>query len=405
MTSPLKSAHPHAAGDSRPLSWAALAAYALMVAALQLPWLTYAPVTAQAATTMGVSDGAVGDLAVVVALLYVVLGLPAGRWLDRRYNGTLVVGTALAVGGTLLRAVDPSSYQVALVGQIIFAAGAPLVLNAVTKLPARHFFGSRRTAAIAVVSAAQFLGILLAAATGPMLVGDDVTLLVRVHAVVLVVVGAVFLASLAVKGPLRVEPTVPSLRMVVSHPQLRLLAAQMFIGLGVFNCVATWTDTIEGDLGHDIPAGLVITVMTAAGILGAALLPVLAARSSRRRLTLIVASVGTTLGVPLTLLSGLPLVAGALAALTGFVLMAGLPIALDWSEIIVGPEQAGSTAAVLLVAGNIGGAVFVIVVQQFLASPLLAVLVITILTAPWIVLATRQREPMETAPRTEVGVA
>jgi hypothetical protein len=185
------------------------------------------------------------------------------------------------------------------------------------------------------------------------------------------------------------------LRTVLSHHQLRLLAAQMFVGLGVFNAVATWSDTLAKGLDHDIPSGLVITTITEAGITGATVLPTIAARRRRRRAALVASSIATTLGIPLVLLTGQPVVAGGLAALTGFVLMAGLPIALDWSEVLVGPEQAGSAAAVLLVAGNVGGAVFVVVVQQFLASPLLAVLALTVLTTPWVLVALRQREPAQ----------
>ncbi|MDR6209009.1 putative MFS family arabinose efflux permease [Nocardioides zeae] len=391
-----------AATSASPMrSGAAVAAYALVVVVMQLPWLTYAPVTEQAATTMDVSASAVGTLTVVVAVAYVVLGLPAGKWLDRYYGPTLAAGTLLAAGGTVLRAVDPSSFELALVGQCTYAAGAPLVLNAVTKLPARHLRGSACTTAIGLVSAGQFLGIMLAAATGPLLAPTDVTTLVRVHAVVLVAVSGVFLGSLVIRGRYEVAPTAPSLRRVLSHPQLRLLAAQMFIGLGAFNCAATWSDAIGDSLDHSTPGGVIITTLTGAGILGAMVLPPLAARRRRRRVALLAASIGTTVGLPLVLLADGDLLVVALAGVTGFVLMAGLPIALDWSEVIVGPEQAGATAAVLLVAGNVGGAVFVLVVQQVLVSPVLAVLTIAVLSAPWIYFAARQLEPTEPASRQE----
>src|SRR5262249_24017308 len=66
--------------------WAILAGYGLLAACTQLLWLTYAPITTQAHRVMGVSEGAVGDLAAIFALMYVVLALPSGRWLDARFE-------------------------------------------------------------------------------------------------------------------------------------------------------------------------------------------------------------------------------------------------------------------------------------------------------------------------------
>ena len=60
--------------------WVILAGYALLAASTQLLWLAYAPITTQTHKIMGVSQGAVGDLAVIFPLMYVILALPAGRW-------------------------------------------------------------------------------------------------------------------------------------------------------------------------------------------------------------------------------------------------------------------------------------------------------------------------------------
>jgi len=59
--------------------WLVLAGYSLLVASTQLLWLAFAPVTAQAHQALGVSEGAIGDLAAINPLMYVLLALPAGR--------------------------------------------------------------------------------------------------------------------------------------------------------------------------------------------------------------------------------------------------------------------------------------------------------------------------------------
>src|SRR5215471_17346928 len=79
--------------------WAILAGFGLLAASTQLLWLTYAPITTQAHRVMGVSAGAVGDLAVIFPLMYVVLALPSGRWLDTRFERALSAGAILTAGG------------------------------------------------------------------------------------------------------------------------------------------------------------------------------------------------------------------------------------------------------------------------------------------------------------------
>ena len=82
--------------------WAILAGYGLLAASTQLLWLTYAPITSQAHRAMGVSEGAVGDLAVIFPLMYVVLALPSGRWLDTRFERALSTGAILTAGLSLI---------------------------------------------------------------------------------------------------------------------------------------------------------------------------------------------------------------------------------------------------------------------------------------------------------------
>jgi len=75
-----------------------LAGYSLLAACTQLLWLSFAPITAEAHRAMGVSEGAIGDLAGIFPLVYVILALP---------HNVAVIGIALFVGGFLLLAGLP----------------------------------------------------------------------------------------------------------------------------------------------------------------------------------------------------------------------------------------------------------------------------------------------------------
>lgn len=377
--------------SAAPARWPLLVAFALLVTSTQVLWLSYAPITPQAAAALGVSEGAVGDLAVINPLLYVVLAIPAGRWLDRRFGRALATGALLTAVGALVRIVDPSSYGWALAGQFLFSAGQPLVLNASTKVAARYFPPGERTTAISVASAAQFVGILVAALSGSALFdAGGLGLVLGIHAAISV------LAAVAVLGALRVPPAyqveaveAPSLRWLRGDRLIWQLGALLFVGVGVFNALATWLDSILSDLGHPGVAGTLIATTTVAGIAGAAVLPGVAARRDRRREVLMVTTVVTALVfLGIALIHNVVFIGVALA-IEGFVLLAGLPVALDWSELESGPDKAGTATGLLLLAGNLGGVVLVLLVQVLIGNPYLALAAMSAVAVPGILVAAR----------------
>ncbi len=145
--------------------WSVLAAFVLVTTANQMLWLTFAPVTTEAAKHYGVSVGAIGALSAVFPALYVLLAIPAGFALDRWFKGAVLVGAALTALGGLLRLVG-DDYTWVLVGQLVVAVAQPLVTNSVAKLAGAYTSEEDRPMAIAVCSAGLFAGLLLAFATG-----------------------------------------------------------------------------------------------------------------------------------------------------------------------------------------------------------------------------------------------
>jgi len=375
--------------------WLVLAAFALLVSATQILWLTFAPIARQSHDALGVSDGAIGDLAVINPLMFVLLAIPAGRWLDRRFGTALTAGALLTAIGAVLRTIDTSSYATIFVGQLVMSVGQPFVLNASTKVAARYFPPSERTAAISVASAAQFGGILVAALTGGALMdAGGLGLVLHLQAGFAVAAAVAVLVAVRVPASYALGATgETSLRWLRRDPLMWRLAGLLFIGVGVFNAVATWLDTILVDLGHPGAAGALIAVMTVFGVGGAVVLPGLAARRDRRRAlllttTLISAVAFLAIALTLALVPGV-LFVGVLLALVGFVLLAGLPVALDWSELESGPDRAGTATGFLLLAGNLGGVVLVLVVQAALGNPYLALAAMSAVVVPGLLLAAR----------------
>jgi predicted MFS family arabinose efflux permease len=371
--------------------WVILAGFALLTACTQWLWLAYAPITTQAHQIMAVSEGAVGDLAGVFPLVYVILALPAGRWLDTRFDRALGLGAALTGAGGLLRLAGPASYGWAIAGQLVIAAGQPFVLNSITKVAARYFPARERTLAISVGSVALFAGVLAAVLSGgPLLNAGGLALLLRVQAAVAVVAALWVLAAIRTPAMFPGDPSVAvSLRWLRGDRFMWMLAGLLFVGMGVFNAVATWLDSILTHFGHGGASGALIAIMTVGGIAGGGLLPGIVARRDQRRSMLEVATVVT--GVAFAVIAAVhsPVLGGVLLFAAGFFLLAGLPVVLDWSELHAGPERAGGAAGFLLLAGNLGGVVLVLIIQAVLGNPYLSLGALSVTCLAGFALATR----------------
>ncbi|HVB44804.1 MAG TPA: MFS transporter [Streptosporangiaceae bacterium] len=354
--------------------WVVLAGYGLLAACSQLLWLSYAFIAVQTHHELGVSVGEVGDLAAIFPLMYVVLALPFGRWLDMSFERALGAGAVLTGAGGLLRLVSPGSFAWALAGQFVIAVGQPLVLNSITKVAARYFPERERTAAISVGSVSLYLGILVAALSdGPLFHAGGLRLVLLAQGLLGVVAAVWVLVAVRTPAAFRGDPSVAvSLGWLKRDRFIWVLGGLLFVGMGIFNAVATWLDPILGHFGHGAASGYLFATLTAAGILGAGLLPEAAATRDRRRGMLQV-----TLGV--TVLAFLAVAAwhsvvfiGIALAIEGFVLLAALPVTLDWSELHTGPERAGAAVGFLLLAGNLGGVVLLLIVQAVIGNPYLS---------------------------------
>ena len=354
--------------------WVILAGFALLTACTQWLWLAYAPITTQTHQLMGVSEGAVGDLAGIFPLVYVILALPAGRWLDTRFGRALGLGAALTGAGGLLRLAAPASYGWAIAGQLVTAAGQPFVLNSITKVAGRYFPARERTLAVSVGSVALYAGILAAVLSGePLLRAGGLALLLRVQAAVAVV--AVCWVLAAVRAPAEFAgdpPAAVSLRWLRGDGFMWVLAGLLFVGMGVFNAVATWLDSILTHFGHGGASGTLIALMTVGGVAGGALLPGIVARRDQRRGMLQTVVVVAGAAFALIAVVHAPVFGGASLLIAGFFLLAGLPVVLDWSELHAGPERAGGAAGFLLLAGNLGGVILVLIIQAVLGNPYLS---------------------------------
>jgi len=354
--------------------WAILGAYALLAASTQLLWLTFAAVDTQTAKVMNVDVGTVGDLAAIFPGVYILLALPTGRWLDMRFEQALGVGALLTGAGAVIRLVSPTSFSSQLAGQLVIAAGQPLVLNSITKVAARYFPPGERAVAISIGTAALFVGILAAVLSGgPLFSAGGVPLLLGVEAIPSVLAAILVVIALRTPPAFPDDPSVSvSLRWLTRDRFMWLLAGLLFIGMGTYNAVATYLQPVLDHFGQASAAGNLIVVMTLAGILGAALLPsAMASRDQRRTMLIGAVAVSALTFIAMAMFHNV-IWLGAWLFVDGFLLLASLPVVLDWAEIHAGPERQGAAVGFLMMAGNLGGLLLVLATQVVIGNAYVA---------------------------------
>jgi predicted MFS family arabinose efflux permease len=375
-----------------------IVAYALVAAATQMLWLSYAAITDQTAARYGVSVTAVGWLSEIFPLLYVVLAIPAGILLDRWFRPALAAGGLLVAAGGLVR-LGGETFGWALAGQILVALAQPVVLSAVGKLAGEQLRSEDRATGIAVGSAGSFVGMLAALLLGPIL-GDHGHLerLLVVEGLLAVLPTVALAVKLRRPGSFQGDAaaiTRGTARLLWRAPQMRTLCGLVFLGFGIFVALATWLQTLlEPSHVSDTTAGVLLVGTIVAGVVGCAVLPPLVdRRHSERRFMLGVVAASLAGSVAL---GAVPWIGGralALAAM-GLFLLPALPVVLTGAEQLAGPAAAGTAGAIVWMAGNLGGLVVAVIVQVLVHHPLAAFLAMAAVAACGAPLALRLPGPL-----------
>jgi predicted MFS family arabinose efflux permease len=361
--------------------WSVIFAFALVGAATQLVWLNFAGVTTVAAERYDVSENAIGWLAQVFPLLYVVLAIPAGLILDRWFRSGLLVGAVLTAIGAVLRLIG-DDYSWLLIGQIVASVAQPLVLNAVTGITGRYLAEKDRPTGIAAGTASIFAGMVIAFLLAAVLAdGDQLPTLLAVTAVFSVLAAVVLLVALRKPGEHRVERRRPdrgALQVAWGDPLIRRLCLLAIFPFGVFVAMTTFAQALLEPAGvSGGTASTILLVNVVAGVIGSAVVPVIVVRH-RAESSLLVASLVVT-ALACTALALLPGVVVGFVAITviGFLLLPALPIVLELVERRTG-EAEGTGAGLIWMAGNLGGLLTAVAVGLLVDRPLQAFLVMAV---------------------------
>ncbi len=360
--------------------WVVLAVFMLITVLNQMLWITFAPITKDAAAFYGVSDLSIGLLSLVFMVVYLVVSIPAS-WAIDTWGIRVGVGIGAVLTGVfgVLRGIWADNYSLVLVSQIGIAIGQPFILNAVTSVVARWFPVNERATAVGLGSLATYLGIFTGLVLTPILVLQQkisgMLILYGVAALIGAIVFLVFARGKPATAPCPPEMEVRSLvldglRKSFHIKDFVILLAIFFIGLGIFNAVTTWIEDILRPHGFSsVQAGISGGVMIAGGIVGALIIPTLSDRFHRRVPFIMVALVGAAAGLIGITYAHSYWFLLTCSAILGFFLLSSGPIGFQYGAEITYPTPEGTSNGLLLMMGQVSGIIFIIAMDAF-KSPL-----------------------------------
>jgi MFS family permease len=376
-----------------PFRWVVLIAYMLINIAVQIQWLTFAPV-ARAAEVFYAGQFNPGSLinidffALIYMLAYLIVSVPASYVIDTwGIRVGIGIGSVLAAAGALLKGFMPTSFVAVVIGQVILAVAQPFILNAVTALSARWFPLRERGTAAGLAALAQYLGIILVMVVTPMIVvssagdpayGQGVDRMLFIYGIVTAVAAVVAILTIRER-----PPTPPShetaerhsffkgLRHIFSLRDMRIMLVLFFIGLGIFNAVSSMVDAIAENLRVVDSDGMIGAIMLVGGVIGAVVLPILSDHTRKRKAFLVACMAGMVPGLVLlsfaAWITGGPgvnpdaayIVAIVGSFLLGFFVMSAGPIGFQYAAEISLPAPESTSQGLLLLSGQITGLIFV----------------------------------------------
>ena len=343
--------------------WVVLAVFMFINLTIQMLWIGYAPITVLAAEYFGVSDLLIGLLAMTFMIAYIPLSIPVSWMIDTKgFRLAVSIGAVIMGLFGIIRGLAGDNYSLVLISTIGIAIAQPFLLNAWTKVPANWFSVDERATAVGLVTLANLVGIALGMVLTPILVEQmNISNVMLVYGVI-----AAFSALLFVVFAREHPPTPPcppgmevralvldGLKHALRVKSFLIYLAVVFIGMGIFNGITTWVETIIRPRGYaPTEAGTLGALMLIGGLLGAVVMPAISDKLHKRQPFMLL---GMALAIPG--LIGLAfastywvLIISAFSL--GFFLVSPFPIGLQYAAEVTNPTPEGTSNGLIQLFGQ-----------------------------------------------------
>ena len=346
-----------------PYRWVVLAVFMLVNIAIQLLWISYAPVSSLATVYFGVSDSQIALLAMIFMIAFIPLSLPIAWAIDTwGFKKAVSLGVVLMGVFALARGLVGQNFTLVLLATIGLGISQPFFMNSWTKLPALWFGPKERATAVGLITLANLIGTGIGLVLTPVLIESmDLGRIQTFYGVFAAVSAALFLVFAREKPatpPDGVEEGARSLMLdglkhALSIPNFWLYLFVMFVGMGIFNGVTTWVEGIIRPRGFGpTDAGLVGALMLVGGVLGAVIIPAFSDKAQKRVPYLLL---GFALCIP-GLLGLIYAQSKVLLFISSFwlgvFLVGASPVGMQYAAEVTRPTPEGTSAGIIQLFGQ-----------------------------------------------------
>lgn len=358
--------------------WVVLAVFLFINLTIQVLWITYAPITGPAAEFYNVTDGKIGMLSMIFMIAYIPLSIPVS-WVIDKYGFRFAVNIGCVLLGVfgLLRGFAGSNYDLVLWSTIGIAAAQPFLLNSWTTVPAKWFPVDTRATMVGLITLANLIGVALGMALTPILIETMTISKIQMIFGGIAAFSAILFLIFAREKP-ETPPCAPGqetralmldgLKHALTVRPFWFYLVASFIGLGLFNGISTWIESIIRPRGFSpADAGTLGALMIVGGLVGAVVLPALSDKQQKRQRFLMIAFIGAIPGLIGLTFATSALVLNLSVIVMGFFLVSALPIGMQYAAEITHPTPEGTSNGLIQLAGQ-GAVVFVYIMEAMKSS-------------------------------------
>jgi predicted MFS family arabinose efflux permease len=352
--------------------WLVLSVFALSAAMSQALWLNFAPLIVMIEEKYKVTEDVAGLLLLVFPLIYVLISIPAGRFIDQKgYRKSMLLGGLIMAVFSIMRIFD-SNFWVLLAAQTGIAIAQPFIINSISKLVLDWFEKDQEAIATGIGTAGMFIGMALGMMATPILVEKTsfqfTMLFFAALSIISIILNFLFIKSSGLTNQ-NTEASLASnksftFKEMLKDKNLLLIFTLAFLGLGFFNGLTTWLEPILAPAGiSSVEAGVIGGMLIIGGIFGAGIIPTFSDFVKKRKPMVVISIIIATVTLyPLCNASVYSHLIW-LATIQGFFFLPAFSLLLQMCAEHVGEARAGIAIGVLMLLGNAGGVIVIIAME------------------------------------------
>lgn len=356
-----------------PYRWVVLAVFMFINLTIQILWISYAPITSVAASFYGVTELAIGLLAMTFMMAFIPLSIPVS-WAIDTYGFRLTVSIGAVLMGIfgVVRGLAGTNYTLVLLSTIGIAIAQPFLLNAWTKVPAQWFSIEERATAVGLITLSNLVGTALGMVLTPLLIESFSIPTVQLIFGSLAAFSALLFVIFAREKP-ATPPCPPGqevralmldgLKHALKIKEFWMYLAISFIGMGIFNGVTTWVEGIIRPRGFSpTEAGTLGALMLIGGVLGAVVLPPFSDKQHKRQRFILLGFAAAIPGLIGLTFASTPFLMYLSAFAFGFFLISASPIGMQYAAEITHPTPEGTSNGLIQLFGQ-ASVIFVYIME------------------------------------------